>query len=263
MGQSTGHVCSAAARLVPTKRTDSSSGKQWRRGRRRRNSPASPCSGPQALLATLDRWRVKPHGLHGSFYSGVFPVSTTGHSGCVLQYVQSGPGRSNASWASAHLDGHTSSPAVWITQQPLNNGHQLWDGDRDRQSDTAAALWGRKGSSSVSSSRRAIPLLLATLLHFPPVFCTGSQSSSRVSLPGGSGHLDWLLLLHLQPFLLWLPQQTDSGRAGQASSLSVSPCGSRDRGETAQPWRIHRGEFPSVPARHRLQSGSSKLAQHL
>ena len=150
-------------------------------------------------------------------------MSTNGHSRCVLQYVQSGSGRSHASWAFANLDGHAASPAVRVPQQPIHHGHQLRDRDWYRQSNSTARLWRSKGCSSIGSCRWAIPLLLATLLHFPPLLCTGCLSSSHTGLTGGGGHLDWLLLLHLQPLLLRLSEQTDQGGAGKAPALSVSP----------------------------------------
>ncbi|KAF6736479.1 putative G-protein coupled receptor 61 [Oryzias melastigma] len=162
----------------------------------------------------------------------------------------------------AHLDGHPASPALRVPQQPLDDGHQLRDRLRDGQSDAAPPLRRRKGSSRVGSCRRAVPLLLAAVLHLPHVFGSGRQPTGGAGLSGGGGHMDRLLLLHLQPLLLRLPQQADPRGAGEAPALLVSQSRGGSGGPAAQPGRIHRGELSPVSSGHRLQPRSAELTQH-
>uniref|UniRef100_A0A8C3NIF9 Uncharacterized protein n=1 Tax=Geospiza parvula TaxID=87175 RepID=A0A8C3NIF9_GEOPR len=92
-------------------------------------------------------------------------------------------------------------------------------------------------------------LLLVALLLLPAVH--GAEHSALGRAGGRDcGHLAGVLLLHLQPLLLWLPQPADPGGARPAPHLllQAAPGGGP---AAAEPRGLHRGELPAVPPEHR------------
>ncbi|KAJ8412046.1 hypothetical protein AAFF_G00143130 [Aldrovandia affinis] len=116
----------------------------------------------------------------------------------------------------AYLDGHTPA-ALRVSQQPLHNGDQLGGCPHHP---AESLQWG-EGCGDPASRWGPVYLLLAAILLLPPLLGLGGRSAHQPGPPGGGGHLDRLLLLHLQPLLLWLPQPANPRGAGQAPSLPL------------------------------------------
>ncbi|CAK7302828.1 G-protein coupled receptor 61 [Vulpes lagopus] len=125
------------------------------------------------------------------------------------------------------------------------------------QTTPAPDVWGREGRGGPAGCGGTVPALLAALLLFPPLRCP--QCSAHFHWAGGErGDLDRLLLLHLQPFLLWVSQSTDQGGAQQAVCLLLQ-ASSRGGAEAAQPGGLHRGELSAVPPGYWLSPRSPGL----
>ncbi|PKK22942.1 G protein-coupled receptor 61, partial [Columba livia] len=205
--------------------------------------PPAGARRPRLLLTMEPRSLLQV--LHCLLRCLLLPPAPPHHRGGLLQHVQGGAGGRHAPGSPPHLDGDAAAP-FRVAQQPFHHGHHLGRPAHHPAEDVR----GWQGGCHLAGRGRPVPLLLVALLLLPPL-----HRPERPA-PGGAGgrdrgHLAGLLLLHLQPFLLRVPQPADPGRAGTAPHVFLQAA-ARGGPAAAQPGGLHRGELPPVPPRHRL-----------